>query len=211
MFKKGDRVRCLETYGSQFTKDKIYTVAEAKADFVYVDSDDRGFQYNAWHYSKFEKDELDTLIHKANEGLAAISKLLHSNEIQCKAYGNPVSLESLYHRSRGSDFSAFFDKALKIERKAVPKFEPFTLSNGWKVELDGVYMNIGCRKFTVESVYEVLRDLVVNNLSYSNNLNPYYKDIPRVCRAGIILGSDTLQWKDAEELFERLKAYLDKK
>lgn len=203
MFKKGDKVRCLETYGSQFTKDKIYTVAEAKADFVYVDSDDRGFQYNAWHYSKFEKDELDTLIHKANEGLAAISKLLHSNEIQCKAYGNPVSLESLYHRSRGSDFSAFFDKGLKIERKVVPKFEPFTTSNGWEVKLENEdTLWIGCKSFQRRRAFLTLSKFIETSIP---SLTGIYIDIFGSI-GGIKLENHLLPWKDAEEILKRLQA-----
>lgn len=51
-FKVGDRVRCLEDYDDQFTKDRIYVVSRVGDDRISVKKDDIGAP-NGWCSDKF--------------------------------------------------------------------------------------------------------------------------------------------------------------
>ena len=52
-FKVGDRVRCLENYGSQFTAGKTYTVSGVTRDRISVERDDGGSTSNGWCSDRF--------------------------------------------------------------------------------------------------------------------------------------------------------------
>jgi len=55
-FKVGDKVRCKESYGGQFTEGKIHTVKDTYADGfrLLVERDDNGSTENGWSSDRFE-------------------------------------------------------------------------------------------------------------------------------------------------------------
>jgi hypothetical protein len=101
MFKPGDRVRCLASYGNSFTKDKIYVVKKFNSfsKIVMVVTDDEGSITNGWNHSFFElvsdnpevnsvTIEIPTLVVVHNRdcecGAWAVKDYLHSS--WCKMY-----------------------------------------------------------------------------------------------------------------------------
>lgn len=215
-FKVGDRVRCVEAgyIWTDFTVGKIYEVTRYGGSNCYhkpVVADDLGKPWLINNNSKLnqmfelaertdtspnEEAELEALVRKANEGAEAIQ------EIQ-KRYHARVEWkwddEEYYWRELSERASRLH---FRVKPPTVPKFEPFTTSNGWRVELKGDTLHIGCRSYEAGSLKHVLKCLLDGEYRcYVAQIeSPFY-----ATRYGIEHSEEVLPWEDAQAILNELE------
>lgn len=166
-------------------------------------------------------DELDTLIAKANDGLAALARLSsRKDEVESRHRDGSVApchpsyeiFEVLYSHLASGYLAG--EIQLRRKQKPRPQFAAFDTSNGWRVCLDVPHdeIHVGCQRFERKKLTEALRNLIDNNEDGTHvdglDLGATRKGVEYIEYDGVTPErSHVLPWPDAEALYEALKKY----
>jgi hypothetical protein len=195
-FKKGDRVRCIKGWdyfrlfaGSEYIIDRVedceVALRELPGTGTFIES---RFQLVA----PAEQSELEELVATANAGFEALDKLraLHPNNVEVQN-ANDEKWRLIGAWGEWSE--------VRYRIKQTPAFEPFTVGQGWRVELDGGMLRIGCQSFVPDVLRSYLIDLCDRNALSAGNLS--------ATRTGVAMEGTphSISWDDADRLLAALR------
>lgn len=195
-FKVGDKVRLKSNqsdYSTDFKKNDVGTVIGHDGVHLVYLKNNNGVNISIFD-SRLELVETvhtpEELIKKANEGYQARNKLIEMG----------VKLEGRYKINGWKKYELSNNST---EELRVVQFEPFNTSNGWKVELKGDTIHIGCKFFNKNTLMNAFDNLIIKNYSSSHN-----SDFIATKNGINYMDSNnkyTLSWSDAELIYTKLK------
>ena len=217
-FKVGDKVRFIRPYNSGepgLIRGQIYTVTKLHAD-GYLILEEMGKTANfglGFRPDRFElvtptaqPSELEQLVATANAGLAAIAKIEKRRaevEIISSSGTTPA------YPWAGVSFG-FLDGKFSLRIKQKPSFDPFTVGQGWRVELRGTdRVAVGCREFNLNGLREALR--LICECKWTEATVESGGEVLRPTRIGVSLegSGDSITWSDADKLLAALNKVVE--
>ncbi len=199
-FKVGDKVRRIGHKFEGWNVGEIRTITEIPYDGGIQTGD--GYTYAASLAELVTEvlSELEQLVATANAGNKAMSELYrnHYDEVEV-LYNGTVSTDSP---------GKWSNSCMKIRIKPKPPtFEPFSVGQGWCVELeDNNRVRVGCQPFNVSTLRDSLQALTSGNHNSSEVRNSSGERAQlHVLRTGISTPWGTLIWEDADRILEALK------
>lgn len=205
-FKVGDKVRRFRGFGSDFQKDKTYTVTAVKeksyattidllekpekdywwaSEFELVESSENPYLPEEYK-NRVVESELERLVRVANEGLVALTQI-----------GRKYSRET---NSLGLSYLADYNTS-PVFIKPKPKFEPLTVGSNWRVELKGDVLHIGCKDFDARNFKNTLNDFCKADAKNRlvQGINAY------AGRNNLMWSGYEITWSDADRILEALE------
>jgi hypothetical protein len=197
-FKKGDKVRCIESGGGFFgIKDEIYIVSDINGTngnglYFHAQNNEQANSPSRFELVDESTSDLDSLITKVNEGYDALRSLYDNHKGEFTRF-NGAGVNLSLCKDIGHNW-----KVTKIEK---PKFESFIVGNNWKVELDGEFLKIGCQSFNDRVLRSALQGVCEggNNGVSTSNIQLAAN------RTGIRHSAGFITWEDADKILAALK------
>lgn len=197
-FKVGDKVRVLNAdesndEKSRYIKGEIVIVISVGTGWL-TTRNSRGGE-NGWSHDNFElveetTSELEQLIKKANDGFGAARSIRDLY---------PSNVEVLFDDGRIYYHNDWHKVARLPEWTIRPrtKFIPFTVGNGWKVNLVGEVVGVGCQTFFANILLSYLKDLTQNSFGGMEGFS--------ACRLGVSYKGNLISWDDADKIVAELQ------
>lgn len=193
-FKVGDRVRLVKPKDG-LTVGKVYIVEQYGSygddpawNSVRYDNGEWGqivnHMYNKGYFELVTpaESELERLVRVLNEGDVALRTIIEKYPTQVvDDEGDPMT----YYKPHTYSI-------------VKPKFEPFTVGNGWSVKLDGETLHVGCQPFIAKFFQKDMQRAVKGDGSTIN-----YSFI--ACRDGVKYGINQISWSDADRILAALE------
>lgn len=140
--------------------------------------------------------ELERLVRKANEGREA-ERTLYKNF--SKQY--EVRSDNSMQMWNGFDKIVIVNTEFRVKPR--PAFTPFTVGNGWTVELKGDRLTIGCREYDAKIIRREF-----DQMCRKDFVNSYSGSSLKLAasRKGISSEGQSITWDEAERILKALEA-----
>ncbi len=199
-FKVGDKVKCIslglnnECFG---VIGNIYTVLNPELENRDMMIREANMSVSPDRFELVEENmtELEELVKKANEGYLAVNKILIN-------YRNSVE----YNDKNSKEYREVIWTAVytQLRIKPKPKFEPFTVGQGWRVELNPTGgVNVGCQNFEVRILKDALYTVCKQN--HTSSLHDLNGGKLEAGRTGVHFKGHKITWEEAEKLLTALE------
>ena len=156
--------------------------------------------------------ELEQLVATANAGLAALHELKekkYEDQLEVCTWANSTDGKTaptegfVSVRALGDGHYPSARGYFRVKQKRA--FEPFTIGQGWKVEMRGTdRVAVGCQEFDTKALETVVSHLTSGNNAGSVRGNGAHTQLVAV-RNGISSPWGVLPWADADRLLEALR------
>lgn len=203
-YQKGELVKFVR-YQNATKWEKWHGVEVGKTYEVVQDNGEHGIGIKgsfATVYTSYDQLEsigecnLEELVRKANEGYRAVHQIFkrYPDEVDFSSYNYP---QDKWDTTVNWDSSRLKPSEFRVKPK--PIFEPFTVGQNWKVELDGQNVKVGCKNYNAKKLKEGLVDLNNGHSRSHNSLDLF------ATKKGVREGEYLISWEDADKLLEALK------
>lgn len=204
-FNVGDKVRvrrCSDFDDHRPHWGKVYEVSKVSEIETYTLRGAEGSAFWEHHIElAVQPSELEQLVATVNAGRRAMDKLVVDYADQI-IYVDEKRIEDSYVIESKNGIGATHVIGSEIQIKRRPPFEPFTVGQGWRVELVGTdRVRVGCQEFPIKQLKSCLEDLCNDNCMGSGMSEVQLS----ASRAGASYRNHLISWEDADRLLAALK------